>query len=309
MNIGGVNNSVRLQGNNIEPIVKVLKVSDNSKINAGGEISYTVKIENFGEADVESVNLVDTLSDNVNFVKGTVKIDNISAPEIESLDNINLGVIKAGETTDISYKVKVPINISFGEAEEIIIENMAKIEYDFSLYPSNNTDKKFKGVKESNKVKVTVLKPKFKINKTVDKDKSYPGDILTYTITLKNTGDIPTSNILVSDPITNEMLFYQNDSLSVMKDNKEIDFIGKGIEEGILIKEIKNGEEIKINWKAKINEDITEDITNTAKIKINGEEINKIYLEEGSGLTAKTTIVCPKITLDKKITAENKEDI
>ena len=105
--------------------------------------------------------------------------------------------------------------------------------------------------------------PGMDFTKQVDKPTATPGDTLTYTITLKNTGEVDLLNITVTDPLDTRLAFVSADNAGVLTTAAGKDTISW------VIDELKVGESIALTFVVKIKEDaaLEPSILNTASAK------------------------------------------
>lgn len=99
-------------------------------------------------------------------------------------------------------------------------------------------------------VQLDANSPIVKMTKSADKTKAVVGEIVTYTLEVKNEGFVPATNIIFQDFLDPE-LEYLPDSLRV----RGIAFPGEDIEAGVNIGTIAVGETIFITYQAKITEE------------------------------------------------------
>lgn len=98
------------------------------------------------------------------------------------------------------------------------------------------------------------------VSKTVDKTQARPGDILTYTIRVKNTGEVELKNFQIRDTLDSRLSYVDSDNKGVMSavDGKEV--------VTWLIDRLAVGEQVELHLKATIKKDAAEGvkISNTA---------------------------------------------
>jgi uncharacterized repeat protein (TIGR01451 family) len=96
-------------------------------------------------------------------------------------------------------------------------------------------------------VQLDANSPIVKMNKTADKAKAVVGEIVTYTLEVKNEGFVPATNVIFQDFLDPELEFLP-DTLRV----RGVPFPGEDIEAGVNIGTIAVGETIIITYQAKI---------------------------------------------------------
>ena len=170
---------------------KLTKVNDNAykdgnKVNVGDQLTYTVTVINTGNVtiDLEGLNLKDTVT------VGSTSSEPTTIPLIPN--DQNKEALAVGETITLTYTYMVP-ETAAGQ----IITNSAVLDSE----EINDGD----GGKEE----VPVTNPKMEVTKeltlvngeeltefTVQKD-----DVLTYQITVKNTGEDTLTNVVIKDTL------------------------------------------------------------------------------------------------------------
>ena len=151
--------------------LKVTKTADKtSGVKAGETVTYTITVENTGNATVNSLVLTDPLKD----------------IQLGTLDKTTIAP-KEKATATATYVVK-QTDVDAGE-----INNTATVK---------GKDPKNVEVTGSDSEKVTTVEaaPAIKVTKAADKTSGVKaGDTVTYTITVENTGNVTVSSLAVTD--------------------------------------------------------------------------------------------------------------
>ena len=132
---------------------------------------------------------------------GTVTLNGV-LQNVNSLVALPIGTIPGGATFTLSFQVTV-INIT---AQNPIINN-AFASYLYTVNPSLPPNSK---TANSNSVTSTIRLANLQATKSVDKTFAEVGDILTYTFSLTNNGNVTANNVLLSDSIANGTSFVPN---------------------------------------------------------------------------------------------------
>ncbi|MGL4655768.1 MAG: DUF6923 family protein, partial [Sarcina sp.] len=167
-------------------------------------IKYTIGVKNTGTTIV-NINIVDTLPIGVYFLNNSVYINNINNPGIipELIPVTNL---LPNNISTITFQVKVYelplINPILNKAQGIFRYNVS------------NTSSKVKD-STSNIVSTTINDVILNLNKKVDMNNSFVGDIVLYTMTIKNTGNTLATNVVFVDTLLEGLSlvpnsFYEN---------------------------------------------------------------------------------------------------
>ena len=192
----------------VDPIVRdltIVKSANKTEAEVGETIIYTLTVTNTGNVDLNGVTVKDTNS-------GVGKM-NAASGNGYSYDE------KTGEYTIASLEVgkSVEINYSYVVAEAdagTTIENVAVAKIPaIPAVPADPDDPDDPGKPEipgkdvpSNEVEIPVDEAirSLDITKSADVEKAKVGDTVTYTITVKNTGNVTMENIAVQDNFSAE---------------------------------------------------------------------------------------------------------
>ncbi|MBG9579535.1 hypothetical protein ABE42_09950 [Bacillus thuringiensis] len=186
----------------ITPTPNPNKLADKQIVDINEIITYTVTFQNRGSVPATSVIITDPLANGLTFVPGTVIINGILDLGANPVEGIPVGTVNPNDTITVQFQARVTSVPPGG-----IVRNQATVTFTYEPIPGeppititdptpiNTTD-----------VNTAILNPQ----KTATPETVTLGDIITYTISLQNTGTIPANNILVSDPIPTGTSFIQN---------------------------------------------------------------------------------------------------
>lgn len=171
-----------------------IKVVDEAIATVGDILHYTVTIVNNGNTTAENVIFSDNVPDGTEFVEGSLTVNGVtinSSPE----DGIDIGSIVPGGIVTIKFNVKV---VAIPQPpNEPIAENIALVTFDVEL----DGELQPREPVTSNPVETELVKVQLEVIKTVDKESANVGDTLTYTVVIKNTGDVTIDNVIFNDVI------------------------------------------------------------------------------------------------------------
>nr|WP_232327855.1 DUF11 domain-containing protein [Kibdelosporangium sp. MJ126-NF4] len=162
-------------------------------VTKGSEVTYSFDVANRhadgSTTDLDTatnVVLTDTLPTGMTFVAGS----NPDCSAAGQLVTCRLRNLEPGQSQQVSFKVTVGATVP----DATKLDNTAKL--DFRGQDTGREQKR-----TSNTVRNTVASPGYQLTKTVDLAEAIPGDILTYTVTLRNTGVIPVPALTVRDTL------------------------------------------------------------------------------------------------------------
>jgi uncharacterized repeat protein (TIGR01451 family) len=183
------------------PILSITK-SNNVSIftNPGQTVTYTVVVKNSALATASAVNVMmtDTLPAGFTFVDTGL-----------STKVIALGTIAPGNSVTLTYDVLVSTTISSGN---YINTASAKGENTDTVSATSTV-----AIRVPEVLGVTT-EPSLTLTKSVNVTKAIPsGSIITYTVTIKNTGDQVASNVVLEDTLPTGFTFLARRLTSSMK--------------------------------------------------------------------------------------------
>ncbi|MCI5180594.1 MAG: DUF11 domain-containing protein, partial [Candidatus Electrothrix sp. AW3_4] len=173
-----------------QPDVRIFKSADKTLLTVGDTVTYTLTAVNSGTREATSVIVTDDFPDEAWFTYESCSTVSGSCTESPSGTlSWNIGTLAAGNTVTASFTMTVQTGAPAGVTEK---DNLADATYDGGG----------SGTANSNTVTVAITtNPNLALSKIVDKANSVPGDTLTYTLTLVNSGSGEATGVLVTDPI------------------------------------------------------------------------------------------------------------
>lgn len=185
-------------------ILSSSKIVNKNYGNIGDILTYTIPIINTGNVTATNIIFQDTIPPDVTFVTGSLKQDGTqivgtSNPPGITLPN-NLG---ANKTTTITFQVKITTIPNPNP-----VTNSATVVGDYVV--DSTTVPNVVGTSSSNTNQVITMinnASLANIQKSVNKIYATCNDVLTYTITVPNSGNITAIGVIVSDTIPNGATF------------------------------------------------------------------------------------------------------
>ncbi|MES5926006.1 DUF11 domain-containing protein [Bacillus cereus group sp. MG9] len=186
----------------VDASLSVIKNTDSLVQSTDGTITYTVVVQNNGNTTANTVTLTDLVPEGTAFIPNSVTINGVSAPGADPNVGISLNAIAPSEIVTVTFQVIVQSIPSVNP-----ISNIARIDYTFIADPTApiisrtiTSNPAFTQISDANVLSL----------KAVNAQQATTGDILTYTITLENTGNIPATNLIFSDTIPEGTTFVEN---------------------------------------------------------------------------------------------------
>lgn len=170
-------------------IDKLVNGTDTDEVAVGEVFTYTVKATNDGEVDLKNVLIRDPAPTGVTLLtsdKGAISgnVMTHTEPSLKVNESVTIKITaKVNE-----YKLGAIVNTACVDAPEVVI-------------PGNPADKD-----DCDDATVTVQKPKVpgifidKVVNGVNRYEAKVGEVFTYTLTVKNTGEVELKNVVVTDP-------------------------------------------------------------------------------------------------------------
>ncbi len=177
------------------------KAVDKAYATIGNILNYTVTINNTGNANCFNVFFKDIIQADASFVAGSVKIDGTSYSNYNPNTGFNLNDIAGYGSCLVTFSVTVQTLPS-----DYYIYNFATIDYKYYIDPSNPpvvVEGRTNTV--STKINLGSLTPTKSVNKayaTID-------DLVTYTVSVANTGNTLAKNVNFRDVIPAGLTFVQ----------------------------------------------------------------------------------------------------
>ena len=176
------------------PGYDVSKTVDKTTANPGDTLTYTITARNTGEVDLTNVKITDQLPAYYSNATEQVNAPSTVTGSIVKGGQITIASLPVGSTATItiSYQIKGEADLACGET---VITNKVTSTTDQDQSEDND---------DNNQVTTTVNRdctPGYDVSKSVDKTIAQPGETITYTITVTNTGKVDLTNVVVTDQL------------------------------------------------------------------------------------------------------------
>lgn len=250
----------------------VIQTVDKEFADINDIITYTVQLRNTGSTRANEITLTDSIPEGTKLVPNSVilngRIEGGVSPQ-EGM-GVRVGSIDPGGIATVSYKVQV-VTLP----NETPIKAMAKIEYKFTVHP--NQPNKAKRIGYSEVVKTCIRNGNLITRMTADKEHANIGDIITYTLSITNSGNVSVDNLRILNNIPESTNFFPE---SITLNCKHLMF--GNIERGIVIPNLTPNKTVILNFKV-----IVKSILKTGKIKNFSRIIYQYYKDDDYNLCEK----------------------
>ncbi|SHJ40708.1 conserved repeat domain-containing protein [Clostridium cavendishii DSM 21758] len=174
------------------------KAVDKSYATIDDAITYTVYVKNTGSVNATGLSFKDIVPNATSFKEGTVIVNTVNQTSYNPNTGFSLPDLVPNQINVVSFVVNVDSVPVSGKAE-----NTGDVTFSYKLTPTETIETTV----TSNKVTTYINLGHLNVNKAVDKDYATIGDNLSYTVTVKNTGNVECSSVLFQDMIQAEGSF------------------------------------------------------------------------------------------------------
>ncbi|MGG7178578.1 DUF11 domain-containing protein [Clostridium paraputrificum] len=151
-------------------------------------IKYSIVITNVGDTKATNVTVRDIMSKGAFFIPGTFTVNGCKLEVMNINKDINVGSINPGGNILVTFDVKVVV---FNPPSEIV--NQAIVRYCDEM---GNVM-----VAESNELVISVIDVNVCAQKSVDRSSACIGDVISYSVFIRNNGNINIDNVVFYDDL------------------------------------------------------------------------------------------------------------
>lgn len=219
--------------------VSTLKSVDKANANVNDTLTYTLTLTNNGNTAANSVVLTDPVPAGTTYVAGSIT-GSVPFTGTPAAGLTLTAPIAPGSSATVSYKVKI------GSAVPTVnpIPNKASVTYAYTVDPAKPNGVTVSG--SSNTVTTQVSTASLTTVKKTDKVLAYIDDVITYQVAVTNTGNVPASNVLLTDPVPNDTAYVLG-SLAA-----EVAFTGSPLTTIHLTNAIAPGETVSLTYQVQV---------------------------------------------------------
>lgn len=297
------------QTNTVRTLVGTPKVSvivsqdpvDGDRVTPGDTIHYTVTATNIGDVAASGLALYDAIPEGATYVADSLKASDVTVNAVTGkVEGGSESSATVGEGTNVTQGFSALVD-TLESGDSVSFEFDVKVNSGFVGVVTNEptyqlgqaTVPESKLALHANDVDALSQQPTLTITKgQTPTSGSYvaPGDTITYTVTVKNTGKVHANDVGMYDVVP-EGTTYVPDSLSITQGTVKLDE-SNGLITG-LPGTLEKGESVTFTFKATVNMDKTGVIHNRAMWVSPASAVNVVSTSEESEDAVKT----PSMTL------------
>lgn len=210
-----------------------VKSSDKEFLLAGETAQQTIVLTNNSRTAITNIFFKDIMSEGASYVDGSVVINDQAQPTYDLMTGFTIPDIASGESVTIKYTI---------QADNPITQNQI-VNYGTISYTASETEFE----ENTNEVTIDVISVNINVIKEVDKEFAISGDILHYTSTITNSGNIPKTNLTFIDNIPTGTTFVEN-SVSINQENQP----GLHPETGFSLPDLDVNESVVVEFDVKV---------------------------------------------------------
>lgn len=276
-----------------EPGYDISKSVDKTTAKPGDTLTYTITAKNTGEVDLTNVKIIDQLP--AYYSNATEKV--------EAPSEVNGSIVKGGELTiaklPVGQSVTITISYVVKSADELecgdtTVKNQVGGITDQDQTEDNNGNNEVTTIVTNDCPEPK--QPSYDLIKSVDKTTAKLGDVLTYTLTFKNTGEVDLTNVVIKDVLPQGVV--AEGSIHV----EPLTNMSGGITsaDGLVIDKVPAGEEVRISFTVKVTDQADSwqcgenKITNVATATTDQDQTEDN--EDNNSVTTVVTRECTPIT-------------
>lgn len=233
-NVSAKSNAVEIYDLTTELLV--VKTTQKEWTIPGDKLTLTTTITNNLNTNISDITIKDTLGTGAKFVEGTLKVGTESYPDVNPITGATLPVTVGGQGGELTFSYEVAVD---DPAEVETFVNQSNVQFEISGTQYNVS---------SNEVSVHILDNQVYLLKTADKTIVKSKDVVTFTITITNDGELENTNMMFSDPLPTGATFVAG---SVKIDDEEKADLNPTT--GFALSNLAAGGQIKIEFQVTID--------------------------------------------------------
>ncbi|QUL56681.1 DUF11 domain-containing protein [Paenibacillus tritici] len=181
----------------VGPVLSLLKQAAPLSASLGDTLVYTVTARNSGNTPA-LLTIVDVLPPGVSFIANSVLRDGVPLPGVTPSSGIPLGTLVPHSGVTIAFQV-----IVVSLPPSLVLDNRAVGTYSFTTPEGRTVSADIR----SNPVSVSLLSYQLSTLLSASTPTTFIGDVVTYTLQLRNEGSRPLTGIIATLPIPEGAVF------------------------------------------------------------------------------------------------------
>ncbi|WP_145409488.1 DUF11 domain-containing protein [Paenibacillus xylanexedens] len=270
----------------VGPRLEVRKQCSATVATLGQSLIYLIEIINSGNCTA-TVYVSDSLSADTSLLPNSVLRDGIPLPGSSPAQGLPPSEIAPGARLRFHFQVMI---IRLPESLKLL--NQALVRYEFVT----SEGRTYRGEERSNTVEVSLVSPRLEIALQADHVQTFPGDIVTYNIIVRNPGFVTATDAQVTVVLPSGVQFIPG---SVVVNDMFVPQMTP--ESGIIIGDVLPERSIQIQYRVQVTAALdTEGVTSQARLSyISAGQRETIYSNE-----ATLEVIQPRISIRKTVNPE-----
>jgi uncharacterized repeat protein (TIGR01451 family) len=232
---------------------------DKDPVNRGEVLTYSITVKNAGSVDLTNVIVWINTPNLANYLPGSSTYTGHPNGKTLSLtdawvgDHVNFGTIPTGKWIVLKYQTKVANNANNGDL----------------VWSVANADSEQTNRVQANASSVVFLaNPGLCAKKTADKSEVKPGDTVTYTITICNSGNVVLNNVRLFDEIPSQVTYVAG-STRYTRGTFSTAVTDAWVNDGVNLGDLSSENDGIFTFKVKVKDNVADGtiIRNAAKLK------------------------------------------
>lgn len=219
------------------PVITIQKSASVTQAALGSIITYELNIANTGNADAEVI-VQDAIPEGLQFIVNSVLRNGQPLPGVDISSPLNIGIVASSSAANISFQAIVT---SLPPSNEIF--NVASAAYTFQTLDGRTIARYV----TSNGVRIAIANAQLTISQRANTLQTFVGDVITFTVTIQNTGSVPVLNARLSVVLSAGMSFVPG---SVILNG----IISPGLDpvQGFILPVINPGEVVQLTYQVRV---------------------------------------------------------
>ncbi|WDH84703.1 DUF11 domain-containing protein [Paenibacillus urinalis] len=219
------------------PVITLQKSASVTQAALGSIITYELNIANTGNADAE-ITVRDAIPEGMQFIANSVIRNGQPLPGVDVTSPLNIGIVASSSGVNISFQAIVT---SIPPSNELY--NVASAAYTFQTLDGRTITREV----TSNGVRIALANAQLTISQRANTLQTFVGDVITFTVTIQNTGSVPVINARLSVMLSAGLSFVPG---SVILNG----IISPGLDpvQGFILPVINPGEVVQLTYQVRV---------------------------------------------------------